>query len=146
MIGRTIDRLNPGDSAEFGKTISESDIYLYAGITGDLNPVHINEAYAQKTFFKTRICHGMLSAGFFSTVLGTVLPGQGTIYLRQEVDFLAPVRIGDTVTARVEVLEKDVERNRVRLRTSCRNQDGVLVMDGIAVVSPPKAPKQTARA
>lgn len=142
MAGKTMDQLNVGDSAEFGKTVSESDIYLYAGITGDLNPVHINEAYARKTFFKTRICHGMLSAGFFSTVLGTALPGQGTIYLRQEVDFLAPVRIGDTITARVEVIEKDVEKNRIRLRTSGRNQEGVLVMDGIAVVSPPKAPRK----
>jgi len=142
MAGKTMDQLNVGDSAEFGKTVSESDIYLYAGITGDLNPVHINEAYAKKTFFKTRICHGMLSAGFFSTVLGTALPGQGTIYLRQEVDFLAPVRIGDTITARVEVIEKDAEKNRIRLRTSGRNQEGVLVMDGIAVVSPPKAPRK----
>ena len=142
MIGKMIDQLEIGDSAEFGKTISESDVYLYAGITGDMNPVHINESYAKTTFVKTRICHGMLSAGLFSTILGTSLPGPGTIYLRQEVDFVAPVRIGDTLTANVEVIEKDTLKNRVRLKTTCRNQDGVLVMDGIAVVSPPKASKK----
>ena len=142
MIGKMIDQLEIGDSAEFGKTISESDVYLYAGITGDMNPVHINESYAKTTFVKTRICHGMLSAGLFSTILGTSLPGPGTIYLRQEVDFVAPVRIGDTLTAHVEVIEKDTVKNRVRLKTTCRNQDGVLVMDGIAVVSPPKASKK----
>jgi len=142
MIGKMIDQLEIGDSAEFGKTISESDVYLYAGITGDMNPVHINESYAKTTFVKTRICHGMLSAGLFSTILGTSLPGPGTIYLRQEVDFVAPVRIGDTLTANVEVIEKDTVKNRVRLKTTCRNQDGVLVMDGIAVVSPPKASKK----
>lgn len=142
MVGKMIDQLNIGDSAEFGKTISESDVYLYAGITGDMNPVHINEAYAKTTFVKTRICHGMLSAGLFSTILGNSLPGPGTLYLRQEVDFIAPVKIGDTLTARVEVIEKDIEKNRVRMRTSCSNQDGVIVMDGIAVVSPPKVPKK----
>lgn len=142
MIGKMIDQLEIGDSAEFGKTISESDVYLYAGITGDMNPVHINESYAKTTFVKTRICHGMLSAGLFSTILGTSLPGPGTIYLRQEVDFVAPVRIGDTLTANVEVIEKDTVKNRIRLKTTCRNQDGVLVMDGIAVVSPPKASKK----
>jgi len=142
MIGKTIDEMNIGDAAEFGKTISESDVYLYAGITGDMNPIHINESYAKTTFVKTRICHGMLSAGMFSTILGTSLPGPGTIYLRQEVDFIAPVRIGDTLTARVEIIEKDEKKNRLRLKTSCFNQDGTMVMDGIAVVSPPKKSKK----
>lgn len=141
MLGKTIEQLNLGDTAEFSKTISESDVYLYAGITGDLNPAHVNEAYAKTTFFKTRICHGMLSAGLFSTILGTLLPGPGTIYLRQEVDFLAPVRIGDTITARVEIAEIDAGKNRVKLRTSCLSQDNTMVMDGLAVVMPPKAPK-----
>ena len=81
MIGKTIDELKVGDVAEFAKTISESDIYLYAGVTGDVNPVHINEAYAQKTFFKTRIAHGMLLGGFISTVVENKLPGPGTIQL-----------------------------------------------------------------
>ena len=110
MIGKTINELNVGDAAEFSKTVSEAYVYLFAGVTGDLNPAHINEAYAQKTFFKTRIAHGMLSAGFISAVLGNQLPGPGTIYIRQELNFLAPVRIGDTVTARVEVIEKITEK------------------------------------
>lgn len=138
MIGKSIDRLALGDSAEFSKTISESDIYLYAGITGDFNPAHVNEAYAQQTFFKTRIAHGMLAAGLVSAVMANQLPGPGTVYLRQELDFRAPVHIGDTVTARAEVIEIMKDKNRVRLKTSCTNQDGVLVLDGEAIVSPPK--------
>ena len=139
MNGKTISQLKVGDSAEFSKTISEADVYLYAGVSGDLNPAHINEAYAQNTFFKTRIAHGMLSAGFISAVLGMQLPGPGTIYMRQELSFRAPVRIGDTITARAEVFEINVEKNRVRLKTTCINQEGTLVLDGEALVSPPKA-------
>jgi len=139
MIGKTIDELKIGDTAEFGKTVSESDIYLYAGVTGDFNPAHINEVYAKKTYFKTRIAQGMMTAGFISGLLGIRLPGPGTIYIRQELDFLAPVHIGDTITARVEVIEILKEKNRVTVRTSCVNQDGTLVLDGKAVVSPPKA-------
>jgi 3-hydroxybutyryl-CoA dehydratase len=134
-----MDQLKIGDAAEFGKTISESDIYLYAGVTGDFNPAHLNEVYAGKTYFKTRIAQGMLTAGFISGLLGVSLPGPGTIYIRQELDFLAPVHIGDTITARVEVIEILAQRNRVRLRTTCANQDGTLVLDGQAIVSPPKA-------
>lgn len=141
MIGKTIDELKVGDAAEFSKTVSETDIYLYAGITGDLNPAHINEEHARKTFFKTRIAHGMLLAGLISTVAGNKLPGPGTVYVKQELNFLAPVRIGDTITARAEVIEIINEKNRVRLRTSCLNQDGTTVLDGEALVSPPKAPK-----
>jgi len=139
MIGKTIDQLKIGDTAEFGKTISESDIYLYAGVTGDFNPAHLNEVYAKKTYFKTRIAQGMLTAGFISGLLGVSLPGPGTIYIRQELDFLAPVHIGDTITARVEIVEITDQKNRVTLRTTCTNQDGTLVLDGRAIVSPPKA-------
>ena len=142
MTGKTIDQIHVGDSAEFAKTISESDIYLFAGVTGDFNPAHVNEAYAQKTFFKTRIAHGMLAAGLISAVGGNMLPGPGAIYVRQELDFLAPVRIGDTITARVEVTEVITDENRVKLRTTCVNQDGKLVVDGLAILSPPKRPKQ----
>jgi len=141
MIGKTIDELKLGDAAEFAKTISESDIYLYAGVTGDFNPAHLNEVYAEKTHFKTRIAQGMLTAGFISGLLGVSLPGPGTIYIRQELDFLAPVRIGDTIEARVEVVEVMYDKNRVRLRTTCTNQAGTTVLDGQAIVSPPKAPK-----
>lgn len=141
MIGKTIDELKVGDTAEFTKTVTESDIYLYAGVTGDLNPAHINEPYAQKTFFKTRIAHGMLLAGFISAVLGTKLPGPGTIYVKQELNFLAPVRIGDTITAKAEVVDVITEKNRVRLKTTCVNQDDTTVLDGEALITPPKAPK-----
>jgi 3-hydroxybutyryl-CoA dehydratase len=141
MIGKSFDQLNIGDSDRFSKTVSETDIYLFAGVTGDLNPAHINEAYARGTFFKTRIAHGMLSAGFVSAVIGTRLPGPGTVYMRQTLDFLAPVRIGDTVTATVEVIEKIEEKKRVRLRTTCVNQEGIKVLDGEALVSPPRPPK-----
>ena len=140
MIGKTIAEIKVGDWAEFTKTLSESDVYLYAGVTGDHNPAHTNEEYAKKTFFKTRIAHGMLSAGLVSTVLGNELPGHGTIYIRQELNFLAPVKIGDTLTARVEVIDVMPEKNRLRLKTTCTNQEGVEVLDGEAIVSPPKAP------
>jgi 3-hydroxybutyryl-CoA dehydratase len=142
MIGKTIDQIVLGDTAQFSKTVSESDVYQYAGVTGDFNPAHVNEEYARQTFFKTRIAHGMLSAGFISTILGTILPGPGTIYLRQELEFTAPVKIGDTITARVEVKELDPGKNRVVMETTCLNQDGVKVLGGRAVVSPPKAPQK----
>lgn len=141
MIGKTINELNLGDRAEFTKTVSESDVYLYAGVTGDFNPAHINEPYAEKTFFKTRIAHGMLPAGFISAILGTRLPGPGTVYMGQTLKFRAPVLIGDTITASAEVMEIIADKNRVRLKTTCENQDGVVVLDGEAVVSPPKLPK-----
>jgi 3-hydroxybutyryl-CoA dehydratase len=139
MFGKSIDELSVGDSAQFTKTLSESDVYLYAGVTGDFNPVHINEEYARKTHFKRRIAHGLLSAGFISTVMGNQLPGPGTVYIKQELNFLAPVHIGDTLTARVEVIELAANRNRARLKTTCFNQDGTVVLDGEALVSPTKA-------
>ncbi len=143
MVGKMIEQLKVGDAAEFGKTISESDIYLYAGITGDFNPAHVNESYAENTFFKTRIAHGMLTAGLISAVLANQLPGPGTIYLKQDLRFLAPVRIGDTITARVEIIELVHDKNRVRLKTVCSNQEGVIVLKGEAWVSAPKSSKRT---
>ncbi|HUL36682.1 MAG TPA: MaoC family dehydratase [Thermodesulfobacteriota bacterium] len=137
-IGKSIDELKIGDSAQISKTITESDIELFAKATGDFNPVHLDQAYAEKTMFKGRIAHGLLSVGLLSAVLGTIFPGHGTIYLSQEIKFLVPVRIEDTITARVEVLELIPEKNRARFRTSCTNQDGKLVADGIAWVMPPK--------
>jgi 3-hydroxybutyryl-CoA dehydratase len=141
MIGRTIEQIKIGDTAEFAKSISESDIYLFAGVTGDLNPAHINEPYAKNTFFKSRIAHGMLLAGFISAVIGTKLPGPGTIYIRQELKFLAPAYIGDTITATVEVTQIISAKNRLILQTRCTNQDGKRVVDGEALVSPPKLKK-----
>jgi 3-hydroxybutyryl-CoA dehydratase len=141
MIGKTIEEIKLGDTAKFSKTVSESDVYLFAGVTGDLNPAHVSEEYAKDTFFKTRIAHGMLSASFISTVIGTMLPGPGTVYMRQEVSFLAPVKFGDTITAVVEVAEIIADKKRVRLKTYCINQEKTIVVDGEALVSPPRAPK-----
>lgn len=139
-ILKTIDQIHRGDSAEFAKTLSESDVYLFAGITGDFNPAHVNEVYSQRTFFKTRIVHGLLTAGLISAVIANQLPGPGTIYVRQELDFVAPARIGDTITAHVEVVDILKDMNRIRLKTWCTKQDGSLLLDGVALVSPPRAP------
>jgi 3-hydroxybutyryl-CoA dehydratase len=142
VIGKTIDELKIGEKELFAKTIAESDVYLYAGITGDLNPAHINDEYASNTFFKTRIAHGMLTAGFISAIIGTRLPGPGTIYIGQNLKFKAPVRIGDTITAVVKVTEIIKEKNRVKMKTTCVNQEGTVVLDGEAFVSPPKASRK----
>ena len=123
-----------GDKASLSKTVTEYDVYAFAGVTGDFNPIHINNEFAKGTMFKERIAHGMLSAGFISAVLGTTLPGINTIYMGQELSFRAPVKIGDTVTATVEVIEKIEAKNRLILRTTVTNQDGVLVTDGKATV------------
>lgn len=138
MKGKTIYEINIGDKAYFEKTITETDIYLFAGVTGDLNPAHVNQIEAEKTIFKGRIAHGMLVAGLISTVLGMYLPGPGTIYLGQELKFLAPVKIGDTIKAEVEVVEKIEEKNRIKLKTTCYNQENKIVIDGYAIVMPPK--------
>lgn len=131
------EELKTGDKTSFSKTISETDIYLYAGITGDLNGAHVNSQYAAQSIFGERVAHGMLSAGLISTVLGTRLPGEGTIYLSQTLKFIAPVKIGDTVTATVEVLEKFEAKRRVRLSTVCENQRGQKVIEGEALVMCP---------
>ena len=126
--------INVGDKASMSKTVSEYDIYTYAGLTGDFNPVHVNAEFAKTTMFKERIAHGMLSAGFISAVLGTALPGANTIYMGQELSFKAAVKIGDTVTATVEVIEKIEAKNRLILRTFVTNQHGTIVIDGKATV------------
>jgi len=133
----TISNLTLNQKASFTKTISESDVYLFAGITGDVNPAHINAIYAQNTRFKHRIVHGALLSGLISAVIGVHLPGSGTIYVAQNVKFLSPVYFGDTITATVEVIEIDKEKNRVKLKTTCENQDGLLVVNGEANVMPP---------
>jgi 3-hydroxybutyryl-CoA dehydratase len=138
-VGRTMEQLRVGDTASFTKTISEHDVYAFAGITGDLNPVHINRLAAEASPFGSRLVHGMLTASLLSTVLGLRLPGPGTIYLSQSLRFTKPVFIDDTVTAQVEVSELMVEKNRVRLATRCTNQRGEVVAEGESVVIPPKA-------
>ncbi|HEU0300868.1 MAG TPA: MaoC family dehydratase [Longimicrobium sp.] len=125
-----------GQSAEFTKTVTEADVVLFAGITGDLNPAHVDQAWAEASRFGGRIAHGMLSASFISTVLAMKLPGPGTIYLSQTLRFTAPVRIGETVTARVEVAEV-MPKRRVRLTTTVTKHDGTPVIEGEAVVLAP---------
>ncbi len=138
MAGKTMAELAVGDSAYVEKTVSESDVYLYAGITGDFNPAHVNAVEAQKGFFKKQVAHGMLSAGFISAVLGTRLPGPGTIYLGQELKFTKPVYFGDTVCATATVTELRTEKNICKLSTVCTNQNGDVVVEGVATVMPPK--------
>ena len=123
-----------GQSASFSKTITESDVYTFAGLTGDLNPAHINEEYAKKTRFGGRIAHGILSAGLISAVIGMQLPGPGTIYMGQTLKFLSPVHIGDTVTAQVTVTSLDEVRRRAVLETTCVNQEGTVLISGEAKV------------
>lgn len=135
----TIQEIKIGDCASVTKTISESDVYLFAGITGDLNPAHVNEPAAARSMFGGRIAHGILTAGLISTVLGMHLPGPGTIYLGQELRFVRPVRIGDTITATGTVTEINLERNRIKLDTVCTNQNGEVVIKGTAECMPPRS-------
>lgn len=131
------EELEVGAAAEMTRTVTETDVVLFAGVTGDFNPAHVDAVWAEKSRFGGRIAHGMLGAGFISAVLGMRLPGPGTVYLSQQLRFLRPVRIGDTVTARVEVAELFPSRRRVRLLTTCANQAGEAVIDGEAVVMVP---------
>jgi 3-hydroxybutyryl-CoA dehydratase len=130
------DELTVGMSAEHAKTVTEADVVLFAGISGDFNPVHVDAEAAAASRFGGRIAHGMLSAGFISAAIAMKLPGAGSIYLSQSLRFTKPVRIGDTVTARVEVAEL-LSKRRVRLLTVCRNQHDETVLDGEATVMVP---------
>jgi 3-hydroxybutyryl-CoA dehydratase len=128
--------LTPGLSASFTKTVTEADIVKFAEVSGDTNPVHLDAAYAAGTMFKARIAHGMLSAGFISAVFGTVMPGPGAIYVAQNLKFRAPVKIGDTVTARVEVTGTVPEKKFVTFKTQCLIGEKV-VIDGDATLMVP---------
>ena len=136
LSGSSIGEIETGMSAIYARTVTEADIIAFAGVSGDDNPVHLNEDYAASTMFKGRIAHGMLSVGYISAVIGTRLPGPGCIYLSQSLRFRAPVSIGDTVTARVTVTAMDRERNCVTLSTVCTVGDKI-VIDGEAEVMPP---------
>lgn len=122
-----------GMSAAFSKQVSDGDVHGFAEVTGDRNPVHLDDAAALKTRFGGRIAHGMLSAGIVSAAIAGKLPGPGSVYLSQTLKFTAPVRIGDTVTATITVLEL-LSKNRVRLATTCRKQSGETVLEGEAVI------------
>lgn len=124
----------PGQRAELTRTIADADVADFARLSGDFNPLHVDDEFARRSRFGGRIAHGMLTAGLVSAVLGMHLPGPGGIYLSQTLTFLRPVRIGDTITAAAEVVAYDATRRRLRLRTTCTNHRDETVLDGEAVV------------
>ena len=123
-----------GMKAHTSKTITETDVILFAGVSTDINPVHLDEEAAKKGIFGKRVAHGILVSGLISAVLGNKLPGPGSIYMGQELKFLAPVYIGDTITAEVEIIELIPEKSRIILNTICTNQDGKVVISGKATI------------
>jgi 3-hydroxybutyryl-CoA dehydratase len=136
-IGKTIAQLKVGDKAYFAKTLTESDMMLFAGITGDLNQLPINEEFAKRTVFGRRIAHGMLTAGFITTILGMKLPGFGTAIHKMNVRFTAPVFLGDTIEVCVELTEIRTEQNRVDFKATVINQRNETVLEGSGEVAPP---------
>lgn len=136
LHGFYFEDLSVGQSDEYIKTITESDILVFAGVSGDTNPVHLNHEFASETMFEGCIAHGMLTASFISTVIGTKMPGPGCIYVGQSLKFKGPVKAGDTVTARVTVTELIVEKRFVVLKTQCLVRDKV-VLDGEATIMVP---------
>ena len=136
-IGKTIEELKVGDKAYFAKTLTESDMMLFAGITGDQNQLPVNEEFAKRTPFKRRIAHGMLTAGFISTILGMKLPGFGTSIHRLSVSFTAPVFLGDTIEICVELTAIEPAANRVDFKAVTINQNGKTVLEGSGRISPP---------
>jgi 3-hydroxybutyryl-CoA dehydratase len=130
---RPYEEVKIGDTAEITKTITEADVVNYAGIIADFNPLHVNKEFAAKTRFGQRVVHGMLVASFFSTIVGMCIPGYNALYLSQEAKFVKPTFIGDTITARAEVIEKIDEKKRIILKTEIYNQRGELVVTGKAV-------------
>jgi 3-hydroxybutyryl-CoA dehydratase len=137
--GLYVEDLSVGMTATYARTVTEADIVLFCGISGDTNPVHLDHEFAKNTIFKGRIAHGMLTASFISTVLGTKLPGPGCIYVSQNLKFKAPVHIGQTVTARVTVRKVDPVRGRVTVETVCYVDD-IQVIDGEAELAVPRRP------
>ena len=137
MQGYCLEDLHVGQTAENAHVVTDADIVAFAEVSGDRNPVHLDEAFAAGTPFKTRIAHGMLSAGYISAVLGGQLPGQGAIYLSQTLKFRRPVRIGDEMVTRVTVTAVDAEKARVTLSTVCE-VGGQAVVEGEAVVMVPR--------
>lgn len=137
MNGLYLEDLKVGMSAMFGKTVTEADIMAFAGVSGDTNPIHLHDGFARSTRFGQRIAHGMLSGSFISTVIGTRLPGPGSVYVSQTMNFMAPVLIGDTITAVATITAIDEKRRRVTLKTQCLNGDKV-VIDGEATILVPR--------
>ena len=135
--GRSIDEVAVGDSASYSKTITENDIYLFAGITGDFNPIHLDEDYARKTRYHGRIAHGGITTSLVAPVLGTLLPGVGSVIQDMQCHFKAPVYPGDTITVTATVAARDKEKNRLQMHLKWENQEGRVVSEGDAVVIPP---------
>lgn len=131
-----IEDLTTGMAEEVSNVVTEAMIEQFAAVSGDDNPIHLDEGYAQGTMFKGRIAHGMLGASFISAVIGTRLPGPGAIYMSQQLRFKAPVRIGDVVVTRVQVADINTEKKRVTLRTTCRVGE-TTVIEGEALVMVP---------
>lgn len=123
-----------GEKASFSKTVTEADVSTFAGLIGDFNPIHLDAEYARKSRFGRRVAHGMFTGGLISAVLGNKLPGPGSIYLSQQIEFLAPVFIGDTITAWVEIVDWRPDKRIMRLKTDCYNQDDRQVVTGKAVL------------
>jgi len=136
MSDYTINDLEVGMSASMAKTVTEADVVLFAGVTGDFNPAHIDDEYAKASMFKGRIAHGMLSAGFISATLAMKLPGLGCIYMSQNMKFKAPVRIGDTVKTTVTITDVNVERKIVKLDTVCSVGDTQVVIGDCVMMKP----------
>jgi 3-hydroxybutyryl-CoA dehydratase len=126
-----------GERASLAKTVTDEDVQRLAEVTSDFNPLHLDEDYARKTRFGRRIAHGVFSGGLISAVLGNKLPGPGSIYLSQQIEFLAPVYIGDTITATVEVISWRPDKRIITLKTNVHNQDGTQVVTGQAVLMVP---------
>ena len=137
MHGYYFEDLEEGMTDVFGKTVTDADIVVFAGISGDTNPVHLNQEFAAQTMFGGCIAHGMLTASFISTVIGTKLPGPGCIYVNQALRFKAPVRAGDTVLARATVAKLIPEKNMIELKTVC-TVAGKVVLDGEATIMVPR--------
>lgn len=136
LSGYFFEDLEPGMTAAYARTIGPADLVMFAGISGDTNPMHLNEEYAERTMFEGTIAHGMLSSSFISTVVGTRLPGPGCVYISQSLKFRAPVRPGDTVTARATVKELIPEKSRAILETVCTVGDTVVISGEAEVLVP----------
>ncbi len=133
----TINDINIGDTASYTRTITEADVYQYAGIIGDYNPIRVNEEFAKNTVYKKRLAHGLLYASFISKIVGTDFPGPGTIHVSQEMNWTKHAYIGDTVTTRLEVTKIDGKTNKVWIDVVCKNQNDEIILTGEGIIMPP---------
>ncbi|MGO4886932.1 MaoC family dehydratase [Anaerobacillus sp. MEB173] len=134
VISKPYAQIQVGEQATLSKTITNEDVFEFARITGDVNPIHLDDEFAKKTFFKERIAHGMLTSGYISAILGTKLPGTNSVYLSQDLTFKAPVKIGDTITVIAEVIQKRDDKRLITLQTNVFNQENKKVVEGKATI------------